>query len=1203
MDLSPSDWEFLKERADSFVGREWVFTRVRSFLSGPPGIFLLRGDPGTGKTAIAARLAQASFGRIAANDLPVESPVAEATISAAVFCRADRVIAVLELVQRLSDQLVASVEGFADELQSTLAHEISVGDVHVETGDVSPGANVAGVRIMLNLNGLSDERAFSGGVAAPLRQLRERGAARPIVLLVDAVDEAAATGEVNTFSRLLAKLDGVHLIVTCRPDARVLADFRAAEHQMDLAKDAPPHDDDVHVYIRNRLRGRSREGTIRALVDRIASEAHGNFLYAFYVTGTLVQSDSLAEMDENAIRGLPLPTGGLPGVYEDFLDRQIAGDETRWVADFRPLLAPLCVAFGDGFTTVQLGAIATRLTGRDFSLSKARDVTRMAGQFLDGPRPDGPFRAYHHSFIRFLTDPEKNPNWPIDLTGINKTVLEVLRAEGADHGWPASSVYARNYAPSHAADAGLLERFFHEADFLVGMAPAGMRSVIRSLAAGAREDDPVSIYEAALPFLCDEPGINATVLELVSWIQGNQGLSQELADVRVKRPYMVAGNIRPFDRALARFDRHTAVVRGVAALGWPGLDHRVIVTTSYDATARVWDPRDPGQELARFDRHTGQVHGVAALGWPGLDHPVIVTTSSDGTARVWDPRDPGQELARFDRHTAGVRGVAALSWPGLDHPVIVTTSLDGTARVWDPRDPSQELARFDRHTGELGGVAALGWPGLDHPVIVTTSDDRTARVWDPRDPGRELARFNGHTSRVWGVAALGWPGLDHPVIVTTSLDGTAQVWDPRDPSRELARFDGHTGEMQGVTALAWPGLDHPVIVTASLDGTARVWDPRDPSQELARFNGHTGGVVAVAALAWPDLDHPVVVTTSWDTTTRVWDPRRPGRELARSDGHTGEVVGMAALAWPGLDHPVVVTTSLDGTARVWDPRDPSRELARFNGHTGWVWGVAALAWPGLDHPVIVTTSSDGTARVWDPRDPGRELARFNGHTSKVVGVAVLAWPGLDHPVIVTTSFNATALVWDPRDPGRELARFNGHTGVVGQVATLAWPGLDHPVIVTTSSDGTARVWDPRDPGRELARYDGHTDQVTGVAVLAWPGLDHPVIVTTSGDGTARVWDPRDPGRELARYHGHTGVVGGAAVLAWPGLDHPVIVTTSFDGTARVWDPRQPHSELAYLSLLGQGHGVAVLDQTTLAIASSRGFLVFELKTDENLHGQ
>ena len=146
MELSPSDWEYVAERAGAFVGREWVLAQVRSFLSGPPGTFLLRGDPGTGKTAVAARLAQASCGRLDAADslLP---PVRGGVISAAVFCRAGKAT-VPELAQRLSDQLVASVDGFADALRATTAaeHGITIGDVRVDIqGDVHPGGTVSGV--------------------------------------------------------------------------------------------------------------------------------------------------------------------------------------------------------------------------------------------------------------------------------------------------------------------------------------------------------------------------------------------------------------------------------------------------------------------------------------------------------------------------------------------------------------------------------------------------------------------------------------------------------------------------------------------------------------------------------------------------------------------------------------------------------------------------------------------------------------------------------------------------------------------------------------------------------------------------------------------------------------------------------------------------------------------------------------------------
>jgi WD40 repeat protein len=140
------------------------------------------------------------------------------------------------------------------------------------------------------------------------------------------------------------------------------------------------------------------------------------------------------------------------------------------------------------------------------------------------------------------------------------------------------------------------------------------------------------------------------------------------------------------------------------------------------------------------------------------------------------------------------------------------------------------------------------------------------------------------------------------------------------------------------------------------------------------------------------------------------------------------------------------------------------------------------------------------------------------------------------------------------------------------------------------------VWDPRDPERELARFDGHTHAVMAAAVLDWPGLDHQVIVTTSSDQTARVWDPRQPRRELARINNRTGAgFWGVAALDWPGLDHQVIVTTSIDRAARVWDPTQPDRELAYLPLFGESLSTVALNPRTLAFASTRGFLVFELK--------
>jgi hypothetical protein len=84
--------------------------------------------------------------------------------------------------------------------------------------------------------------------------------------------------------------------------------------------------------------------------------------------------------------------------------------------------------------------------------------------------------------------------------------------------------------------------------------------------------------------------------------------------------------------------------------------------------------------------------------------------------------------------------------------------------------------------------------------------------------------------------------------------------------------------------------------------------------------------------------------------------------------------------------------------------------------------------------------------------------------------------------------------------------------------------------------------------------------------------------------------------DVAGFEGHTETVTRAMALPWPGLDHSVLVTTG-DRTARIWDPQRPDRELARLTIFGEVRSVVALDDTTLAVASSRGFLIFELSAD------
>src|SRR6266436_4190302 len=107
MQLSELDWAYVQERAAHFTGRGWVFDRLDQFLDGPPGVFLLLGEPGTGKTAVAAQLALAAASRLTAAAAG-SAPRRTVPVAAAYFCRASSVD-LLDAAQRLSDQLAEAV--------------------------------------------------------------------------------------------------------------------------------------------------------------------------------------------------------------------------------------------------------------------------------------------------------------------------------------------------------------------------------------------------------------------------------------------------------------------------------------------------------------------------------------------------------------------------------------------------------------------------------------------------------------------------------------------------------------------------------------------------------------------------------------------------------------------------------------------------------------------------------------------------------------------------------------------------------------------------------------------------------------------------------------------------------------------------------------------------------------------------------------
>ncbi len=248
-------------------------------------------------------------------------------------------------------------------------------------------------------------------------------------------------------------------------------------------------------------------------------------------------------------------------------------------------------------------------------------------------------------------------------------------------------------------------------------------------------------------------------------------------------------------REAASFSPHGAVA---AASFSP--DNRLVVTASWDNSAKIWDAAS-GKPLRKLaGAHTGYVNSAVFSG----DGTRILTASDDGTARLWDVATGRPLEVVFSGHQGRVR--QAVFSP--DDRLVVTASDDKTARIWDTR--SGRLRRV---------LEGHQWPVLsaacnqDASRVLTGSEDNKAILWNAQT-GRAEFTLEGHTAAVTSVAF----SPDGRRALTGSRDHTAKLWDTR-TGKEILTLKGH---QQEVTAVSFSPCGR-YVLTASRDGTAILW--------------------------------------------------------------------------------------------------------------------------------------------------------------------------------------------------------------------------------------------------------------------------------------------------------------------------------------------------------------------------------------------
>jgi len=430
-----------------FTGREWVLDAVALWLAGGEGRhFLLTGEPGSGKSAIARQLAAISAGAA-----PAHAALGPGSFAAAHFCSARDGVSIdgRAFSHSLARQLAAAIPAYAQALQNAAAADRTINISVVQ--NVGEAGSVVGVQV--ELAGADPQQTFNRLVAEPLQAAYAAGLATPATILVDGLDEALAADGV-TIVRLLARSAGlpaqVRFVATARREPRVLNELGVAEGLfLSAPGNAAQNLGDVERYAAVRVDG---EPALRQALGngadpknfarRVAVSADGNFQYAVFLLAEVAAGKrSAAAMD-----GLP---AGLDALYLESLSRVVGKD--GWATLYRPVLGILSVArepLGDE----QLAAFS------GLKESEMWDAIRDLQQFVEESGGDGAsaYRLYHQSVVDFLQAPKVGPARTLNpfyvvAAEAHAAVADALLARTGD--WDAWDGYALRHAPAHLAGA------------------------------------------------------------------------------------------------------------------------------------------------------------------------------------------------------------------------------------------------------------------------------------------------------------------------------------------------------------------------------------------------------------------------------------------------------------------------------------------------------------------------------------------------------------------------------------------------------------------------------------------------------------------------------------------------------------------------------------------------------------------------------
>ncbi|MFF7722910.1 caspase family protein [Streptomyces luteogriseus] len=445
-----------------------------------------------------------------------------------------------------------------------------------------------------------------------------RGRTEPLVLVVDALDEAGTAGGDVEPHRIaaslldpLSRLPCVRLLVGTRPHGRdaLSAGFAC----LDLEEPRWTAEQDIVNYARRLLLtpdgpgsvGIYTEATAEPVARAVSARAAHNYLIARLIARPLAHraqpvDTDLPDWDAQLPELSTTPNGSAGPAFRWALHEQLHSREARG----RALLTALAYAEGAGLPAGEVWrATAAAFTGDEVTSQDIRWILGSASAHIVEGQDIGPdgearsvYRLYHESYAEELRSAGGPDAGGRIATALLSTVPVVPGTR--TRVWPEADPYVRTHLSSHAAGSPLIDELALDPMYLLVAEPSALHRALRHVR-GSEAEAARAAYERCAPLLreIDLPA-RAAQLRLSAVQSGAHVLAEA---VRLRFPDL------PWDTLWADVPESPYPFRAIGAFSAPLWDTEVLdisgtkalATAQYPDRLELWDI-DTGTRLGQL---------------------------------------------------------------------------------------------------------------------------------------------------------------------------------------------------------------------------------------------------------------------------------------------------------------------------------------------------------------------------------------------------------------------------------------------------------------------------------------------------------------------------------------------------------------------------------------------------------------------------